>query len=264
VPVLCAGLPRSAWTWLFNAVAALLRAAPGAALFDASATIVQFHAESLEEFPELEELPDYLVVKTHLAPPSMRLLWRFTEGPTLVTVREPRDAVASLMSQFGFPFDAAFEVVERAAACMVALTSLGAPLILCYEDRFFEREDTLAAVAVFLGITVSTGAVAKIFKSLTREAVAAKIEDLMRQGVFGPEATSERFDPVTHWHPGHLGSGESGKYSEVLSLVQQAQVTLATKEFCRIFGYPVELPSGVLLSRRPPMIGFGGSGEDRE
>ena len=248
VPVLCAGLPRSASTWLFNAVADLLRSSAGAAPDDASATVEQFHAESMDAFPELRELPDYLVVKTHLAPPSMRLLWRIAEGPVLITVREPRDAVASLMSAFSFTFDAAFKVVESAAACMVELALLGTPLILRYEDRFFDREETMATLALHLGAAVSTDSAAEIFNSLSREAVATKIEDLTQQGVFGPDATSERFDPQTQWHPGHLGSGEIGQYSNVLPPWQQARVMLGTSEFYRTFGYPFDLPEGFSAS----------------
>lgn len=245
MPVLCAGLPRSASTWLFNAVADLLRGSAGATSAEPSVTVVQFHAESMDEFPDLAELPDYLVVKTHLMPPSMRVLWRVTGGPLLFSVRDPRDAVASAMSQFGFPFDAAYKLVERAAASLVELASIGAPLILYYEDRFFEREDTMAAIARCLGVTVSAPIAAKIFHSLSRGAVTAKIEELTRQGVFGPDAGSERFDPQTHWHPGHLGSGASGRYLEVLSPGQQAKVTLGTSEFCRRFGYSLELPANL-------------------
>jgi hypothetical protein len=207
--------------------------------------VAQFYADRMADFPELVEMPDYLVVKTHTADALLRWLWRIAGGPLLITVREPRDAVASLMSRFGFPFDVALKNVGAAAACMVDLAALGASLVLRYEDRFFDREKTMVSLARCLGVKVSTPVARRIFGSLTRAAVAEKIDELTRQGVSGPDATSERFDPKTHWHPGHLGSGETGRYRQVLLPGQQAQVTLATQEFCRVFGYPTELPEGV-------------------
>jgi hypothetical protein len=131
--VLCASLPSSGSTWLFNAVAELLRHTAVAAQPD---QVAQFYADRMADFPELVEMPDYLVVKTHTADAPLRLLWRIAGGPLLITVREPRDAVASLMSRFGFPFDIALKNVQDAAACMVDLAAFGASLILRYEDRF--------------------------------------------------------------------------------------------------------------------------------
>jgi sulfopyruvate decarboxylase alpha subunit len=214
----------------------------------------------MNDFPELEELPDYLVVKTHVVARSLRLLWRVAGGSLLITVREPRDAVASLMLRFGFPFDVALKSVEDSGACLVGLASHGNPLILRYQDRFMDREETIAAVARHLGVKVSTTVAMKIFHSLSREAVAAKIEELTEQGIFGPDATPERFDPQTHWHPNHLGNGETGKYQNVLSPRQQALVTLGTSEFCRAFGYSVEPPPGA--NKRRPSLGVVTTGSE--
>jgi hypothetical protein len=238
VPVLCAGLYSSGSTWLFNAVAGLLRSSVGTS----DVRLVQFFADSLDDFPELEALPDYLVVKSHATAPTMRLLWRIAQGPLLITVRDPRDAVASLITRFGFSFDLALQLVVSAGECMVDLQSSGTALILRYEDRFFERQETMQEIARWLGISISSAVAGQIFASLSREAVAAKIEHLTEQGVFGPNPTPDRFDPETHWHPNHLGSGQSGQYLDVISTRNQAKIILNTRRFCEAFGYYLELP----------------------
>jgi hypothetical protein len=238
VPVLCAGLYRSGSTWLFNAVTGLLRSSDGIA----DVRVVQFFADSLDGFPAFDALPDYLVVKSHAGVPTMRMLWRIAQGPILITVRDPRDAIASMMTGFGFSFDLALELVVSAGASLVDLLSSGAALVLRYEDRFFEREETMVLIARSLGIPISAVAAGQIFASLSREAVAAKIEHLTDQGIFGPNPTSDRFDPETHWHPNHLGNGQSGKYRDVLSLENQTQVISNTRGFCEAFGYSLELP----------------------
>jgi hypothetical protein len=251
VPVLCAGLYSSGSTWLFNAVADLLRCAASASpdtggMPSAStpATVAQFYADSMDGFPEFAELPDFLVVKTHLAGPSLRFLARFAGGPLLITVRDPRDAVASLMARFDQRFERALRAVERAAACMVDLAAIGRPRILRYEDRFFDRTDTFTALAECLRIKVSQAAVEEVRRSLSRDAVRAKIEEFTREGVFGSNPSPDNYDPKTQWHPGHVGDGKSGIYADLLSPRQQALVVLATSEFCRSFGYPHELPEG--------------------
>jgi hypothetical protein len=268
VLVLCAGLHSSGSTWLFNAVADLLRSAvtnfPGSldspvASAAAEPAVAQFYADSVDAFPEFAELPQYLVVKTHLAANSLHFLARFAAGPILIAVREPRDAVASLMSRFDMPFEDALTAVAGAGTRMVTLSQIGTPLILRYEDRFFERKDTIARIADFLGVAVSKATTVTIRRSLSPEAVKSKIDKLFEQGVFGSEPNSNRFDPRTHWHPHHIGQGKTGIFHEVLSARQQVGVILSTQEFCHKFGYPTELPAifspSLLKKNRPYLLG---------
>ena len=268
VVVVCAGVHSSGSTWLFNAVADLLRSAitnvPGP--FNspvtgdvAEAGVAQFFAESVDAFPEFAELPKYLVVKTHVAENSLLFLARFAAGPILISVREPRDAVASLMVRFDMPFEDALTAVVGAAKRSITLLQIGTPLVLRYEDRFFERKETVAKLADFLSITVSKATTVRIWRSLSREAVTSKIEQLFEQGTFGLEANPNCYDPTTHWHPRHIGQGKIGIFHDVLSNRQQALVVIATQKFCNWFGYPTELPRlfspSLLNKERPYLIG---------
>jgi hypothetical protein len=268
VLVVCAGVHSSGSTWLFNAVADLLRSTvtnvPSSldrpVTSDmAEAGVAQLFAESVDAFPEFAEFPQYLVVKTHVAENSLLFLARFAAGPILISVREPRDAVASLMVRFDMPFEDALADVVGAAKRSIALLQISTPLVLRYEDRFFERKETVAKLADFLGITVSRATILRIWRSLSPESVMSKIGQLFEQGMFGLEANPNWYDPTTHWHPRHIGQGKIGIFHDVLSARQQALVVLSTQEFCHKFGYPTELPRlfspSLLNKERPYLIG---------
>jgi hypothetical protein len=173
----------------------------------------------------------------------MRALARFVGATVFLTVREPRDAIASLMLRFHHRFDGALAEVGAGSRRMVELRTLK-PFVLRYERRFFDDEATVASVAARLGIKVSADVRRAIHRSLRRDAVKAKIEGLARKGVFGRKRDPDRFDPATHWHPGHVGDGTSGKYPAVLSPRQERAVLAATRQYCSAFGYPLTREPG--------------------
>ena len=254
IPVLCAGLQSSGSTWLFNVVIELLRASSGS-----HSAVVPFFANTADAFPEFDAAPEYLVVKTHAPARSLRFLAEFAAGPVLMSVRDPRDAVASLMSRFRSSFDIARERVVQSAAALVALSRSGRVELLHYETRFFEQQHTVARIADFLKLELAPETLERIGHSLSRDAVSRKIAELVDTGVFGPEPDADAYDRQTHWHPGHLGPARVGQYSEVLSAREQASVILLTREFCRHFGYPMALPSEfpptLLEKQRPYLMG---------
>ena len=114
-PVLCVGLKSSASTWVFNVVVEILRASrgdisqmsrtvsPGAAFEPGG--VMSFYSDAIEAFPEGAEHAGYLVIKTHKPARSLRYLAGAGGAKVLISVREPRDAVASLMQRFDLPFE---------------------------------------------------------------------------------------------------------------------------------------------------------------
>jgi hypothetical protein len=160
----------------------------------------------------------------------------------IITVREPRDAIASLLQRFGHAFDVAFREVSEGAECLVELAAEGPCMVLRYEERFYDRVQTLSEIAKFLGVKVPHTTLARIHGSLTPGKVRRRIETLYRKGAFGNQPTSNSFDPLTHWHPGHVGDGRIGKYGTVLSAQQQRAVTRQTASYRRLFGYSAGKP----------------------
>ena len=236
---LCAGLKSSGSTWLYNAVIQMLGAAGGASSSArAKSGVLAFYAENIGSFPPGAELARHLVIKTHIPSPSLQFLARFARAATFVTVREPRDAIASLMQRFDHKFTNCLKEVSAGATRMVELKKSGGALILRYEDEFFDQPETLREVAAHLGIRVPATKLDKIFRSLTREEVRKKIDRLERRGTFGRSPDPDSFDPKTHWHPGHVGDAAVGKYAAILSSKEQQATLTELADYCAAFGYP--------------------------
>lgn len=226
--VLCAGLKSSASTWLYNAVIGLLRAD--------GRRVAAFYADDIADFPRGAERADTIVVKTHIPSPALQFAARMAGAVVFVTVREPRDAVASLMRRFHHRFDNCLREVAPGAAAMAELTQMK-PCVLRYEHRFYERGETMDRVAAHLGVKVNSATLRAIAATLTPDKVTAKIARLARAGTFGAKPDPDRFDPKTHWHPGHVGDGSIGKHFGVLSPRQARYVLGATRAFRTTFGY---------------------------
>ena len=225
--VLCLGLKSSGSTWLYNvAIRILKEAGPG------KGAVRAFFADNSAMIPPGVEKARVLVIKSHEPSKAILFLTRFARGKALVTVREPRDSVASLMQRFGHSFESALKDVREGGKHVMAVARERRALVLRYEDGFPDKERTVDEVAAFLGVKISASLRKRIFRSLTREAVQKKIRTL-HAGEKDPNA----FDPTTQWHPGHVGDGRKGKYAEFLSAAQQAEVITRTRDYCKRFGY---------------------------
>jgi len=228
--ILCAGLKSSGSTWLYNVVIRLLKETRGG-------KIATFYGDKVADFPRGSEQAQFLVVKSHVPSEPLLFVTRLTRGQIFLTIREPRDAVVSLMQRFSFPFGAALKDVVEEAARIVEFSRARDVVLLRYEDRFHEDQKTIAEVAALICARAPKALQQKIFKALTPNAVKRKIRNLKTQGVFGAAPKPEDFDPATHWHPGHVGDGRMGKYAEFLTAEQQEEVIAQTRDYCKRFGY---------------------------
>jgi hypothetical protein len=225
--ILCLGLKSSGSTWLYNVAIRILKEAR-----PSKGTVAAFFADRSDMLPGGAEKADILVIKSHEPSKAILFLTRFAHGKVLVSVREPRDSVASLMQRFGHSFDSALRDVRVGAGHVVALSREAGTLTLRYEDGFADDERTVDKVARFLGVRLSKAARGRIFRSLTREAVRKKIDKLHKN-----ETDPNAFDFTTQWHPGHVGDGRVGKFKKVLSAAQQKKIEDATKDYAKAFGY---------------------------
>ena len=239
--VMCAGMFSSGSTWAFNVVVQLLcRAHP-------SSRVVPVCADDFGVEQEAVTInADWLVFKTHMPSAAMRMLSRLGRFPIILSIRDPRDAVASLMQRFSIPFDRAFEMVVACSSALIRLTDLP-HILLRYEDGFTETEKSIADIAQYLGMQLPIEQEGGVFAALTPSAVRATIADLQaRDAIVGVEPANA-FDPETLWHPGHVGDRRIGKWKELLTAAQAARVRYASKDFCSAFGYAdpsVQLPAG--------------------
>jgi hypothetical protein len=238
--ILCLGLKSSGSTWLYNVVIQLM--AERARLSRAPKPRTEaFYADNFAMIPAGADRAAHLVIKCHEPSDAIMFLTRFAQGRILLTVREPRDAVASLMKRFRHAFEPSTADMKRQSARITELARIDRMSIFRYEDGFHEHPATIDEMASLLGFSISGAARERIFRSLTREAVRKKISALKKRGGFGRTPNADSFDPATHWHPGHVGDARIGKFETILSAEQQRKVLAATRDYCRMFGYATAL-----------------------
>lgn len=228
--ILCAGMKSSGSTWLFNVVNRILKQS-------GISKVMSFYADAIEEFLPGVADARFCVIKTHMPVPALQFLAAFNHAPVLLSVREPLDAVASLMARFDHNFDFAAREVIATADRLLMLYQAGKLPIFRYEDRFYDREATVHAIAAMLNMDVSEADARAIFADLTRDKVRSTLDDLQSRGVFGAEPDANRYDPATHWHPGHIGDTKIGKFTHWLSADQQTHILVATAPYRAAFGY---------------------------
>lgn len=228
--ILCVGLKSSGSTWLYNVVIQLLKEKYGSG-------VGAFYADNFAMFPPDTERARILVIKAHEPSKGLVYLARVTRGEIFLTLREPRDAIASLMQRFEHGFDGALKEVARHSARIVELDRDEAMTTYRYEDGFFDRFETVGEIANALGIKVGRAAQLRIYQGLTREGVRQTIGKLRKTGKFGKKPDANSFDLETQWHPGHVGDGKIGKFSGVLSSAQQKKILSVTPAYAKRFGY---------------------------
>jgi hypothetical protein len=223
----------SASTWTFNVVQLL-----AAAMTPERPVLGRFVSDSLEGL----DAPDsFVVVKTHAAPAARALAER--ARTIIVTIRDPRDAIASLMAHNKAPFPLALQATQASAQMCAAYASDPRAVLLRFEDRFFEREATIDRLAATLPGTLSPQDRARIIAQTRREAIDSFIAGLdtmpgVRSGFDTMTGQNDVFDPATGWHRHHAGrKGETGRWQQELSANQVARIEALLLGVMRRFGY---------------------------
>lgn len=232
---LCAGMYGSGSTWCFNAVIELLRRRAGD-----SGEVVSFFSDSLNPAQLLAVRSAHgAAIKCHMPDMGLRAWAGSSEVLPIVTVRDPRDCVVSMMDRFNYSFVNAADSVSRSAQAALALADFPGAIVLQYEAEFLRSPATLARIANALGLSPSPAELEEIFAALTPEAVKARIKDQFPSEVPAIDAGSA-YDPRTHWHPRHVGDGRSGKFAERLSGRQLWTVERENWRLMRRFGYGIQ------------------------
>jgi hypothetical protein len=176
-----------------------------------------------------------MVVKSHQPIPEFRKLIVGSGEPFVLTVRDPRDSVVSLMRRFDYDFGNAVNFVTLSSRLLVALAPHLKIPPFRYEDGFVGRTETFDKIAGLLGISLPDEKRDEILAGLTPEGVKATIGTLVATGALREGA--QVWDPETAWHPKHVGDGKIGKFAELLTPEQQEVILKRTAEFCGLFGY---------------------------
>ena len=116
-----------------------------------------------------------------------------------------------------------------------------APVLLRYEDRFFDQRSTVGAIAKYLGMTITAAEQGRIFElyqteSIRRFAEAVETLPLSRLKALG----AMRYDEVTQIHRTHIGDQKIGKWRERFSAQDRRQLTRHFEPFLTDMGYSLD------------------------
>jgi hypothetical protein len=231
--VINAGLLSSASTWTVNVIHAVLAQ-------DAARPTFRTFADTLQTVPR-QERDCHLLFKSHHPHADFRLLAQARAAKFVITLRDPRDCVASLMQRFGRTFEQALVNTSSSLAHLDAVPA-GDALVLRYEDRFFERSETIRAIAGFLEV----GGCDQAF--CERTAARFSIDEVTRLVACIPDmptgSTTRYSDSIAHnetgFHTGHITDARSGKFAERLSADEISIIEAVTAHSASKFGYALD------------------------
>ncbi len=231
--VLTQGLYGSASTWVFNVVRELYLAAFGAD------GVLALYSDSVAKVLTHPELPARRVVwKMHRGEPEVDGFMELAGPAVLLSVRDPRDAALSLVERFKVAPPAALAAIDACCNRLLPWAERGYP-VLRYEDGFFARPETVAAIAAHLRLPADAAAQQRIFATYESEAVraaAASVASLPAERLEG-DATADLYDRVTQIHRNHIGDRLVGKWRARITPEDQARLSGHFAPFLRRFGY---------------------------
>jgi hypothetical protein len=234
----CLGMFSSASTWTFNVMQKI-----AVSLVPARPVIPVFVAHKL---PELDEASGTVIVKSHVTDAGEELGRR--AQAVIITIRDPRDAVASLISHNKAPFDVALDVTEATAWMCARFSAHPQGALFKFEDRFFDDPATVERIAAMFPGVLPKSESHRIFQELRRDAVEAFIANLptlptTQRNFDSVTGRWDTFDPATGWHEHHAGrKAEIGRWRRDLSDGQVLTIEQRMRPWMERFGYDAGAP----------------------
>lgn len=206
------GIPSSASTWVYNILKVILK--------KRETSVDAYQCETLGDLERnIGSTARAHVWKAHnLQHPLLRMI-ELTEMPIVISIRDPRDAVASLVGRFNAnPVDSAQQVMRSIASVFSATAAASRRSMVCvYETSFPERVETVQAIADLMRIALTPAEVIAIqsefslaqVKKFTSGLDALPGERLVRNG-------DDVMDRDTQFHRVHVSDAAIGKWRNVL------------------------------------------------
>lgn len=195
------GTIASGSTWTFNVVRSLLRECRSNAVSLST-------AEALNLLSNIPPTCTDVVVKSHWIDQPFVNLASLFQAKMIVTTRDPRDSFVSHRERFGATLHEGVQALSRTAATIGVLPNTISTLWLRYEEGFADDPAMVAGIARFLELELDDRALLAIFEELRPERVTRAIDRSAAAGALREHG----FDTHTHWHAGHVGDRECGKW----------------------------------------------------
>jgi hypothetical protein len=223
----CIGLYASASTWAFNAVRLIHEATriPARTYFFSGPSNLAPLDQPVTHIVKSHEISD---------PATVNELGR-RASKIIITVRDPRDAVASLLRYHNHNFESALNHVDQTLRLCVRFAPDPRAKLYYYEQKFFENPATPANIATHLGLNPAPAACAQIFEALKRENVEKHIARMPTlPGILQDRISGDRLDPQTHWHTHHAGrTGNIGGWRNHLEAAQAQAIAARLRDVFR-------------------------------
>lgn len=228
----CIGLYASGSTWLFNAGKKIAAASGlGAGLVSCFVT----------NKPELVFPAGTVtaIVKTHETDRAAADTLAAQSEAIWLSIRDPRDCIASLMMYQDCTFDEALEMTEDAARFCLLIQHHPRTTLFQYEDNFFDDPATLDAIASSFRSNLKAADKARIYAETRRSAVEAYIKTFPHVPTVVSQPEAGHFvDLDTQWHTHHVGrDGEVGRWRRLLTAGQAGVVNERLADAMIGFGY---------------------------
>ncbi len=227
----CQGMFASGSTWLYNVALSV------AAELDSTRSTQGRFVFDLRDTSGLDT-PDTLhIVKAHQARGGVENIARASDA-ILVTLRDPRDAVVSLMQYQNFSFYRALLNVSHAAEACLLLAANPRAVTLHYELGFIDDPSTIDGIARHLGGALSQCRRDEIFRVSRRPAVEAFIAKLAYLPDTIVDRDGDMYDLASHWHRHHAGrTGEIGRWRRLLYPAQVQGIEATLRDWMECFAY---------------------------
>jgi len=207
------GTIASGSTWVFNVVRSLFaHARPDAVSLSA--------AEATSLLAQVPPGCRNILLKAHYTDSQLLTLAALFPAKTIVTTRDPRDSFVSQRERFGASLNEAISDLTRTSATFAMLHENAPTMLLRYEDGFTDDPRTIEKIASFLEFEIGAAEMRRIFDQYRPEKVARSVD---RSHAAGRLRTTG-FDQATHWHQGHVGDRQSGKWRQRLQPEDQEAV----------------------------------------
>lgn len=157
----------------------------------------------------------------------------------LLSLRDPRDAVTSLMQHMGQSFPHALQLVERSVLFCTYYASHERATLFTYEQGFTESRETFDRLANAFGGTLPPSMREMLFANSRRHVIEERIARLEESPTkWRNPANGDLLDLVSQWHSHHAGrTGETGRWRRYLSDQETQLIERRLASFMKNFGY---------------------------
>jgi hypothetical protein len=231
----CLGMYSSGSTWVYNVTRQI------AASVDPTKPVQGHFVSRVADVVALGQPGRSHIVKSHeVADEDAVAEIAGRADAIIISIRDPRDAVTSMMSYQAKDFDGSLSFVEKSAHLCARFAGDQRSLLLRYEAGFIDDMTTLDRIAESFHRPLAATDRAQIFASTRRAAIEALIAELPRlpNRLINVARPGHLADPVTHWHTHHAGrTGEIGRWQHMLTEAQVSEVDRLLGDWMDQFSY---------------------------